>query len=103
MRAVRLSRTFSHQLADYIDAGEQIYGRAVAHAKRRAVMDTIRNVLAMTPSLKRRHPDLGLVLYPIATTPFFIVYDYDDSELRVLFVFIKGKPLDDINPTSVEW
>ena len=46
---------------------------------------------------------LGLVVYPIARTPFFIVYDYDDVELRMYFAFLNGKPLDDIDPASAEW
>ena len=43
------------------------------------------------------------MIYPISSTPFFVVYDYDDIELRVLFVYINGKPLDEIDPTAVEW
>ena len=103
MRGVRLSRTFTSQLTDYMDAGEQTYGISVAAEKRVRVYNTIRTILAASPAIKRRHPELGLVIYPISSTPFFVVYDYDDIELRVLFVYIKGKPLDEIDPTAVEW
>lgn len=102
MRSIRTSRTYSEQLADYIDSGEQKYGRAKANEKRKKVVEAIR-FLARNPRLKRRHPDLGLVVYPVSGTPFLLVYDYDDTELRILFVFIKGKPLDTIDPSDVEW
>ena len=103
MRAVRLSRTFSDQLADYLDAGELRYGRVVADEKRRLVFNTIQNIVAVAPGMKARHGDLGLVVYPITNTPFFIVYDYDDDEVRVLLIFIGGKSIDAIDVSTVEW
>lgn len=103
MRTVKLSKTFNDQLIDYIEFGEQQYGARVAEDKKRRVLSTIRTTLAASPSLKRRDPALDLVVYPITGTPFFIVYDYDDSELRVHFVFINGKPLTEIDPASAEW
>ena len=102
MRSIRLSRTYTEQLTDYLDAGEQRFGRAVADAKRAKVVETLR-LLAHNPRIKRRHPDLGLVVYPVGDTPFFLVYDYDDAELRVLYIFINGKPLSDIDPAAVDW
>lgn len=102
MRAIRLSKTYYDQLADYLDAGEVKFGRAVAEEKRAKVVQAIRR-LAEAPAIKRRHPELGLVIYPVTGTPFFLVYDYDEKELRVLFIFIKGKPTETIDPTDVEW
>jgi hypothetical protein len=32
-----------------------------------------------------------------------VLYDYDDSELRVHFIFINGKSLSDIDPLSADW
>ena len=103
MRSVRLSRTFSDQLTEYIDAGERALGATVANSKKSIVYSTIRNILANNPGIKRPDPTLGLVVYPISKTPFFVVYDYDDTELRVHFIFINGKPLGAIDPKSVEW
>ena len=53
--------------------------------------------------IKRRDPSLGLVVYPISHTPFFVVYDYDDTQVRVHFIFINGKPLDSIDPSTAAW
>ena len=70
---------------------------------RAVVYSTIRNVIADYPGLKRHDPALGLVVYSIDETPFFILYEYDDVQRRVHFVFISGKPLSQIDPTVVEW
>lgn len=102
MRSIRFSKTFDEQLIDYIDAGAQTYGDRVAGEKKALVYKTIR-LLATNPTIKRRNRKLGLVVYPISDTPFFILYNHDDAELRIHFIFIKGKPLDTIDPASAEW
>jgi hypothetical protein len=103
MRSVRLSKTFDEQLINYIDEGAQKYGDRLAIEKKAIVYRTIEQLLAQSPAIKRRDPELGLVVYPISYTPFFVLYDYDDAELRVHFIFIKGKPLSSINPAGAEW
>ena len=42
-----------------MDAGEQTYGISVAAEKRVRVYNTIRTILAASPAIKRRHPELG--------------------------------------------
>ena len=103
MRSIVYSITFNDQLNQYLDTGEPKYGAAVVDAKKNHVYSTIRNILANNPGIKRPDPTLGLVVYPISKTPFFVVYDYDAAELRVHFIFINGKPLGAIDPKSVEW
>lgn len=103
MRSIRLSKTFDDQLIAYIDEGAQQYGDRVAAEKKALVYQTIERTLAMNPAIKRRNPGLGLVVYPISNTPFFVLYDYDDAELRVHFIFINGKALGNVDPTSVTW
>jgi plasmid stabilization system protein ParE len=102
MRSIRFSKTFDDQLIDYIDAGVRKYGDRLANDKKAIVYRTIER-LAQTPAIKRHDPELGLVVYPISRTPFFVLYDYDDTELRVHFIFIKGKPLGTIDPADAEW
>ena len=102
MRSIRLSKTFDEQLITYIDEGAQKYGDRVAGDKKALVYKTIER-LAPNPAVKRRTPKLGLVVYPVSGTPFFLVYDYDDTELRVHFIFITGKSLGTIDPASAEW
>lgn len=103
MRSIRLSKTFDEQLIAYIDEGARKYGDSVAAEKKALVYKTIERTLALNPAIKRRNPELGLVVYPISNTPFFVLYDYDDTELRVHFIFINGKALETIAPASASW
>jgi plasmid stabilization system protein ParE len=103
MRTVRFSKTFLDQLTTLIGWGEDRFRQGVAAEKKAKVFDSIVHHLARFPGSKRRHPKLGLVLYPISDTPFIVVYDYDDQELRVHFVFIGSKSIDDIDPADIEW
>ena len=101
MREVVYSRTFDQQLADYVEHGEIAFGLAVATRKKDLVYSTIESVLARMPGIKRRHSAHGLVVYPISKTPFFVLYDYDATHLRVHYIFIKGKSLEALDPA--EW
>lgn len=103
MRSIVYSITFNDQLNEYLMMGEAKFGAAVVDAKKTLVYATIRNILANNPGIKRPDPTLGLVVYPISRTPFFILYDYDDAELRVHAIFLSGKPFTEIDLTSVEW
>ena len=103
MRRIVYSNTFDRQLADYIEQGELTFGIAVANEKKALVYATIRDTLAINPAIKQPDRSLRLVTYPISRTPFYILYDYDDDELRVHFIYLRGKPLDSIDPTAVEW
>ena len=44
---------------------------------------------------------LGLTVYPISKTPFVVLYDYDDAELRVHFLL--PVRADRRDPASAEW
>jgi predicted transcriptional regulator len=103
MRTLKLSKTFNDQLIDNIALGERRFGKQTAEQKKEKVPDIIETLLLHNPAIKGRYANLGLVVYPISNTPFFVLYDYDDHELRVHFVFIKGKPMDDIDPATAEW
>ena len=73
LRAIKLSKTFNDQLVQQIELGEQCFGTRVAEEKKGAVLATIENLLADNPAIKRPHEALGLVVYPISETPFFIL------------------------------
>lgn len=103
LRSVRLSKTFNDQLIELIDHGELEFGRRVAEQKKELLLATIENLLARSPGLKRPHEKLGSTVYPISRTPFSVLYDYDDEELRLHFVFRTGASFDDLDPASAEW
>jgi hypothetical protein len=104
-RQVTYSRTFREQLADFIEQGELKYGARVVEEKERLVLDFIDTTLSRTPALKRRDAKLNLVIYPVSHTPFIVIDDFDDTEVRVLTCLLKGagNRLADFDPASVEW
>lgn len=103
MRAVRYSQTFARQLTDLLKHGVQAFGPDVTAEKRDIVLTTIENTLAAHPAIKQARADIGLVCYPVAATPFVILYDYDDDVLRVHFILHRHADIDAVDPTSVEW
>ena len=105
MRTVRYSVTARDQLRDLLAASVPRFGPKVVAEKRDRVYDTVDNFLARFPATKKPHATLGLVIYPITDTPFLVLYDYDDTELRVHFVLLKGAGarLEDLDPASAEW
>jgi plasmid stabilization system protein ParE len=99
----RFPWTFNDQLIDQIDFGERRFGRRVAEQKKEKVLATIEGLLARTPAVTRPHPTLGLVVYPVTDTPFMVLYDFTETELRVHFVLHKRASLEDLDPNSAEW
>ena len=105
MRAVVRSRTYRAQLQSLLEFGAQKFGMRVTEEKLATLDRVIDTYLALHPAVKRPHPKLNLVVYPISATPFIVVYDFDEHELRLHFVFSKGAGdrLDDLDPGSAEW
>lgn len=103
MRSVRLSKTFLEAFDMLLAQGEERFGALVIAEKRAAVKDTIENFLARHPSAKRPHRRLRLHVYPITDTPFMVLYDFDDAELRVHFIFHRKTDLRTVDPRAVEW
>jgi len=103
MRNVRVSKTALDQPNALRAQGIEPFGVRVVAEKRDRVYATIEHVLAAFPAIKRPHPDLGLCVYPIARTPFVLLYDFDDSEMRVHFIFHRHADLRDLDQTSIEW
>jgi plasmid stabilization system protein ParE len=99
---VRISKTFSEQLDRLIEQGFPKFGARVAAEKRDRVLATINQHLAGFPK-KPRDPRNGLFVYPVTKTPFVVVYDYDDTELRVMFIFHARADLRSFDPAAVEW
>ena len=104
-RRVTYSKTFREQLAEFIERGELRYGARLAEEKEQLVLDFIDTTLARTPALKRRNTQLHLVVYPVTNTPFIVIYDYDDQELRVMACLLKGAGvrINEFDPSMVEW
>jgi len=102
MRRVRHSATFIRQLNTLLSQGEPKFGARVVDAKRDLVYDTIDHFLAHFPK-KARDPDIDLYTHAVTGTPFVVIYDFDDSELRVFFVVHRHADRSRIDPNDVEW
>jgi mRNA-degrading endonuclease RelE of RelBE toxin-antitoxin system len=103
MRDVRLSKTCLEQLNALLAQDVAPFGPRLVAQKRDLVYDLIGNFLAHHPDAKRPHRRLGLRVYAVRKTPFVLVSDFDDAELRVHFIFHRHANLDDLEPTSAEW
>lgn len=103
MRTILYSVTARDQLRDLLLQGLPKFGPRVVAEKRDRIYRAVGQFLARHPGAKRPHPDLGLVIYPVARTPFSVIYDFDDRELRVHFILHKHASLDELDPASVEW
>lgn len=103
MRRVVRSRTYVSQLKALIEEGTAEFGPHVARRTLARVDHTLEIFLAGHPKAKRPRGKLGLCVYPITRTPFVVLYDFDDTELRVHFVFHKSASLEDLDPASAEW
>ena len=102
MRRVRLSKTFLDQLDTLLEQGFPRFGATVVTQKRDLVFNLITNHLAHYPKIPI-DPDLGLHIYPVSQTPFILIYDFDDAELRVHFILPSRMDRSDLDPASAEW
>ena len=102
MRLVRLSKTFLAQLDAILEYGYPQFGARVITEKRDLVFDRITNYLALFPK-RPVDPNHGLIVYAVARTPFKLIYDFDEHQLRVHFIFHVRASLEDIDPASAVW
>jgi hypothetical protein len=103
MRRVVRSRTYVSQLKDLLDQGVERFGSTVVEQKLVLIDHTLEVFLARHPMAKRPDRKLGLRLYPVSDTPFVLLYDFTDTELRAHFIFHKSASLEDLDPRSAEW
>ena len=103
MRRVVRSRTYVAQLKDLLDQGIERFGIMIVEQKLALVDHTLEVFLARHPKAKRPDRKLGLRVYPISGTPFVVLYDFTETELRAHFIFHRSASLEDLDPGSAEW
>lgn len=102
MRRVRYSSTFVDQLNTLLAHGEPKFGSRVIDEKRDRVFDIIDHHLTLFPN-NTRDPDLNLCAYSISKTPFVVIYDFDEIELRIFFIVHSRSDRSRIDPNEVIW
>lgn len=103
MRRVVRSRTYVSQLKDLVDQGIERFGIAVVEQKLALINHNLEVFLARHPKAKRLNRKLGLRVYPVSDTPFLVIYDFTETELRAHFIFYKSTSLKNLDPSSAEW
>ena len=102
MRRVRLSKTFLDQLDILLEQGYPRFGERVIVEKRNRVFDVINDHISNFPKIPI-DPSLGLCVYSVSQTPFVLIYDFDEAELRVHFILHGGMDRSNLDPTIADW
>jgi hypothetical protein len=79
------------------------FGFRVISEKQQIVDRVIDTYLAAHPQSGFWDPHRKVCHYPISGTPFTVVYEYDDDELRVLFIVHQRADRRRLDPSDVEW
>lgn len=103
MRRIRGSASYAAALRDLLAFGETCFGSRVVDQKRARISHVISNVLAFNPAIGSFDQTLGVYTYPIARTPFILLYDFDDDELRLTLIIHARSDRTQIDLTAVEW
>lgn len=102
MRRVRFSQTFGDEYEALLRQGLTHFSVQVIQSKRHLVHTTIHQFLARHP-VRPVDPALGICAYEVAKTPFVLLYDYDDDELRIHLVVHKSADRTKIDLSKIAW
>jgi hypothetical protein len=103
MRRIRRSVTYVTQLQDLLDFSAATFGMTVASAKLARIDKLLKDNLAYFPATGLHDTQLKLFVYPISQTPFVVIYDFDDTELRLHMIVHGRADRSRINPDEVKW
>ena len=102
MRSIRLSRSFNDELVALLEQGVLRFGTKVVAEKRALVFRTIQHFLAEYP-VRTVDPYIGLCTYAVTGTPFVLIYDYDDNELRIHLIIHGAADRTQIDLATFKW
>ncbi len=102
MRRVRLSKTYDDELEVLLGQGLSGFGVKVVRKSRDRVEWAIEQTLLQHPR-RPIDPQLGLCTYHVTKTPFVLLYDFDDTELRVHLITHAGMDRSAIDLSKVIW
>lgn len=102
MRDIRYSRSFYEELAVLLEQGIDRFGVRVVAQKRDAVFKSVSDFLVRYP-VRPVDPSVGICTYPVTGTPFVLLYDYDDAELRIHLVIHARADRSRLDLGRVDW
>jgi hypothetical protein len=103
MRRVRISRTATLGLQRLLEQGLPKFGQSVIDEKYRLVDNAIFVRLSADPRFGSYDERQKFYAYPVAKTPFTIVYRFDDTELLILFIVHQGADRTRLDTAEVRW
>lgn len=102
MRSVRYSHSFFEEFATLLEQGIAPFGPAVVAEKRDRVLRTITEHLANFP-VRPIDPDVGKCTCTVTNTPFVLIYDYDDVEVRIHLIVHGRADRTALDLSKVRW
>ncbi len=103
MRTVRYAQSAEASLRTLLAQGAAKFGVDVADEKRLLLRTCVSTYLAEYPHHGLRTPGQTFRHYPVADTPFTVVFDYDEVELRVLFIVHQRADRRQLDVRDVIW
>jgi plasmid stabilization system protein ParE len=104
MRTVRFSVAAENNLTAMLADGAAHYSQSFLEAQRSRVYATILRTIAPFPDMRpQNHHFDGLRLLSIKHTPFTVVYDFDDAEVRILQVLHRRAAMTRARLSNIEW
>ena len=103
MRRVRRSQSYVNALQSLLEQGLTTLGYRVVDEKRQRVDAFIVDFLVKYPRTGSYDHELGLFVFPVSATPFVLIYDFDDAELRLHLILHKKADRTRIDTSKVDW
>ena len=103
MRRVKIAASARLAFQVLLEQGAEKFGIPVAMEKERIVYDTLNDYIAAHPHRGHFDNDLKLRTYHVSKTPFVLVYDYSETEVRVLFIVHERADRRRLDQATVKW
>ena len=103
MRRVQVATSARLVFQTMLEQGAVRFGLAIAMEKERIVYDVLTTYLSEHPYRGKYDRRLKLYTYHVSKTPFVLAYEFDDAELRVLFIVHERADRRLIDPKAVDW
>lgn len=100
-RQIRVSKTYQDELESLLEQGMLRFGPDLVEQKRDRVNETIEYLADYPKRPKDRFLDIWS--YQVSDVPFVLLYDFDESELRVHLIVHASADRTQVDLSSVEW